>query len=239
MTPRLEWTWDNFFASGSIRFYCWRRCFCVNENSANLHNETLWRFLAEHELTETSDGSIVLREPSSQSVQLQLLPAQNTGTHISGTCGKSGDEFCAMSWPANILGPLKPIAPPDLTQVARIPGSPDLTICGNKCSRQQDCIPTDPKTERCICAEPSPVDAQRLGLDPVFPPAVCLALGLPLSGWHIGRRESNEELENDDSNFLDTSRLRDERGRPYQCLCNATYIANICCGVEDGLVWIH
>ncbi len=75
----------------------------------------------------------------------------------------------------------------------------------------------------CFCGVPTPEDGRRLGLDIIAPVPVCLVLAHlvvdGLSGRDIGR------------SFVD------QRGVPYQCPCNSTYISNACCGNEDGMVW--
>lgn len=77
-------------------------------------------------------------------------------------------------------------------------------------------------------AFPNSEDAQALGLDPVFPPSICVAfdrVNFGLVSSLIGRNEK-------------ASRYVDQQGVPYQRRCNNTYTGIECCGSCDGMVWL-
>ena len=121
MTPRLEWTWDggNFFASASIRYYCWARCACRTNHSKNNTPTALWNWIRGHEMTLREDGSMSIQSSSSNpqsstttttTTQI-ILPPQNGPNSPSGTCGVNGTEFCPQKWPTSLYGPVPPRAP--------------------------------------------------------------------------------------------------------------------------------
>ena len=223
LTPRLDWTWENFYISASIRFYCWQRCACSNfptrENTTSQPSTTkLWNFVRNHPLTHKDDGSFVYR--ASASKEVQVLPPQNRLGTPAGTCGADGKQFCPAPWPTEILGPI-PQTPPGSTEVLRTPGSRNMTLCGNRCSGPEECGSDSPETD-CFCALPSPNDAHNLGIDPVASPFVCLALvSSTLVGSLAGRGIRG---------------YIDERGEEYQCLCNETFVAAECCDLSRNLL---
>ena len=51
----------------------------------------------------------------------------------------------------------------------------NMSICGNECHQPSDCGTSDDQYS-CSCAVPSYADTRKLGLDPVAPVAVCIAL---------------------------------------------------------------
>ena len=82
LTPRADWTWNNFFVSASIRFYCWQHCACTSEptreNTTSTPSTTkLWAFVKNHELSHNNDGSFTYQRTGSQASEGQVLPPQN------------------------------------------------------------------------------------------------------------------------------------------------------------------
>ena len=226
MTPRLDWTWGggNFFAAASIRMHCIRYCRCTSWPNGRTTNNTylngLWNFIGGAQLALRPSGQIDLQSTSNAHLAT-VLPAQNDPGSTSGTCGVNGNQFCPQPWPTPLLGPI-PRSPPDATDIVRPGPNPgtnnNLTTCGNKCQGPQDCGGVDDE-KACACAIPSGEDAKALGLDPVFPVAVCLVLmhsNFGGKGGLIGRRE----------------------GKPWRCLCNVTFAHGECCGSRDGMVWL-
>lgn len=250
LTPRYEWTWGgpNFLASAAIRTYCRMRCTCKNDPSKQdplqqLFGSTVWNIIASQNFAANSDGSITIQGTGSQQSETQILPAQPPLNRLNqyaaaGTCGATGRQFCPSTWPTEILGDIKQmLAPPNATEIIAPPASPptdDFTTCGRYCSSQKDCGPGNSQ-EDCFCGLPSPKDARTLGLDPISPVTVCLVLALAASG--ISGRDVPMV---DDGVATSTPALQylDERGEPYQCPCNSTYISNECCGAKDGMVWL-
>lgn len=196
----------------------------------------VWRITATHQLARQSDGSITLEaagsgdgsggggggagatgEAGRTSLGL-VLPRQRGAKPAAGRCGHDHRQFCPEKWPVDVLGPV-PRAPPDATLVWKAPGDggKNLTQCGSRCKSPRDCGIGDGSGEDgCFCALPSPQDSRRLGLDPVAPMAVCLALvHAAVSGGIMGR---------------EVGRFVDERGEMYRCLCNETYVSHECCG---------
>lgn len=227
LTPRLDWTWNNFFLSASIRFYCWQHCACTSEptgeNTTSTPSTTkLWAFVKGHEMAHNSNGSYTYQQTGSQASEGQVLPPQNRLGTPAGSCGTDGRQFCSVPWPTNILGPI-PQSPPHSTEIEHAFDSKDMTTCGNTCKGPQDCGSKDPDAD-CFCALPSPDDAHRLGLDPIASPFVCLSLALGISIGGLGRR--------------DVKRYVDQKGWEYRCPCNETFVAPECCGVRDGMVFL-
>ena len=145
-TPRLEWTWSgNFLASVAIRTYCWRRCACeyrpTKENlTTSVFGLSVWPLLEDVYVAEAPDGSMTLQNLNSQLSLMQILPSQRPATRLAaaapaaGTCGIDGKQFCEISWPADILGPDIPRAPPNPSQVVKPAAaahpSRNFTECG-------------------------------------------------------------------------------------------------------------
>lgn len=214
-----------------------------------------------HAFHAQSDGSINLELGGSQTSEMQILPPQSGLKHPAGSCGSDGQQFCSKPWPKDVLGAI-PRSPPEISQIDPAPkGAHELTKCGSFCRRPQECGSrgTVPKSERCFCAEPSPRDARMLGLDPVAPTTVCLALGITMmAGSLVGRGEMggidqmdsrgmNVLLQRDmpngiaeESLFRDAEKGQylDERGVEYRCLCNETFTSPLCCDSRDGMVWL-
>lgn len=184
------------------------------------------------------DGSMTLKTdadeagPSEPITTMVILPAQNVARNRlnphgppAGTCGPDKRQFCPMEWP-KAIGPI-PRTPIGATLIVKSPAaaavpSDNFTQCGQYCHGPQDCGSSDADGQ-CFCAVPSPQDARTLGLDVVAPVPVCLVLaGLAVESL-AGR---------DERKYLD------ERGMEYQCPCNSTYTAPVCCGSSDGMVWL-
>lgn len=246
MTPRLEWTWDggNFFASASIRYYCWQRCACKTNHSKNGTSTALWNFIRGHELTSRKDGSMFI-QPSgdnhnnspdqgrgSTTSSTQVLPPQKGAGSPSGTCGVNGNEFCSQKWDVSTYGPV-PVTPPNVTDIIKpSPPNMNLTVCGNECTKPSDCSTSSfPATDDvdaavgCSCALPSVDDARTLGFDPVAPVAVCMALFISsiqrqkIAGGtpsSLGGRDVQMQ-------FVNAENV------PHTCRCNETVIADACC----------
>lgn len=233
LTPRLEWTWsNNFFAAAAIRFHCWQRCACSKNPSkedpvTSLFLKPIWNIVGSRNIAQHDDGSLTLEATGSQQSEMQILPPQPPSNRLShyppaGTCGHDGRQFCPIPWPADIQGPVSQMqTPPNATLIVKDPASANFTKCGRYCDTSQDCGPSDSK-DTCVCAIPSPKDSRTLGLDPISPKTICLALALAITG--ISSRAVPQYL--------------DEEGSPYQCACNTTYISNDCCRNDDWMVWL-
>ncbi|KAL8632012.1 hypothetical protein Q9189_002277 [Teloschistes chrysophthalmus] len=245
ITPRYEWTWNNFIASLGIRFYCYQRCACTfqpspTDNTAAFWMKPqvkIWRFLHGYEARQNADGSLTYEKVGASSSSGQVLPAPSQGgTHCAGPCGMDGRAFCSSPWPTALLGPIQQMQePPDpiIEAVKPRPGSHELTTCGSFCKSVLDCGRKDTEAAAsdtdCTCATPSPAQWRYLGFDAVVPAAVCLAL--------MATTTISEPLHRRDF-VRDGGRLRyvDEKGVEYHCLCNSTYISPECCGSKDGVV---
>lgn len=247
-TPRLDWTWGggNFFASASIRFVCWRRCACSNV-SPTRDNTTasLWSFVHGHALSLRPGGAIVVQQesgpvPPGGQRETLVLPSQHGPGSASGTCGASGTEFCPQAWPQEIYGDI-PRVPPDTTDIVR-PEAPSnkKMVCGNTCTGTSDCSSRGKQFE-CSCALPSVTDARILGLDPVAPVAVCLALFASTMQRHSpnGKRtllDQKQSIDHELSGMYAQPTFVDSRGLPHTCKCNATFISDACCVSTNRLV---
>ena len=142
----------------------------------------------------------------------------------AGTCGKSKKDFCPLQWDTKLYGPLALNG--DLDEKATPAGPRQLTQCGSRCNGPSDCHASG-NAGTCACAIPGPSDARALGLDPVFPPAVCLFVAAAIGNMNsrIGGKRN-----------LDISLPTDQDGNHVQCLCNVTYISPSCCGTNDGRI---
>lgn len=168
-----------------------------------------------------------------------MLPAQDPGKGAGGStaggCGEDGKQFCPGPWPFDELGPV-PRAPPGSSEIFPPVAAHDggekegsLTVCGGRCTGNRECASSGLDLYACDCAYPNEGDARMLGLDPVAPPSICLALekgAFGLRSGLVGRRDRG----------LGVGRYTDANGIPYQCRCNATYTANECCGKRDGII---
>ena len=235
MTPRYDWTWEggNFFATAAIRFYCWQHCACKSNPPLNRDTSNLWQFMTSLQLQLHDDGSVGLKPSGSGQQQqtsdkgTQVLPPQQQGASDSpsGTCGANRDEFCPKAWDTMAWGPV-PHAPPNVTDIVKPvpPKNGSIGVCGNKCSGPSDCSTTEHQYS-CSCAFPSASDAHSLGLDPVTPIAICIALfssALHGSGNGLGGRN--------------LPRYVDSQGVPHNCRCNETTVADSCCRSSKAIV---
>ena len=220
--------------------YCWQRCACTSMPRKQ-DNQTIglwmspialvWRVSTKSQLAQQKDGSITVEEvgagTSSEGQSLgEVLPRQVGANPPAGHCGHDHKQFCAEAWPIDVFGAV-PRSPPDATNVWKDAGEKagDLTQCGSRCEKPQDCRGGGATGGYgCFCALPSLEDIRKLGLDPVAPVAVCLALMYKVNKGLSGR---------------DVERYVDQEGQNYRCLCNATLVAEECCGARDGMVYLN
>ncbi|MCJ1277055.1 hypothetical protein MMC21_004864 [Puttea exsequens] len=229
LTPRLDWTWagGDFFFSAAVRYHCWSNCMCNDGRPKAGLNTTYWHWIRGHPITAGRFGDLKYSSGTDQSGQnslVQILPKQSgpgSSPGSSGTCGPSGKDFCPQAFPSD-LGPV-PRAPAYVSDVVKDESS-DLTVCGSKCSSNQDCHSTL-SADECVCAYPNSYEAQTLGLDPVLPPAVCLALAIATFKSNLPKR----------GGYINV----DSNGEPRRCRCNATFTDNACCGSKTGMVWLE
>ena len=230
----------------------------------------------------SGNGAPPAKRPKTANTLMTILPAQlnrdnspaQQGRGPSGTCGADRSQFCPQPWPSSLLGPI-PSAPPDATEiVAPSPadpppsssssssassnnGKPGLTVCGNRCEGPQDCgQPQQTKgtdaAHQCVCAYPNAKDARTLGLDPVSPASVCLALvtlafghaaksGKQTPGGKLGGRDvviAPPLLPSSSSSSMEYVPAGQSWDQDWLCRCNATFTHNVCCGSRTGMVWL-
>ena len=245
MTPRVEWTWDNFLFSAALRFHCRTHCKCEyrTENDPNHPDETnVWEISPTSRFVRSTWGRITLEstgyplladghpadEGDGQSssgasttyedIILLVLPSQANGP-ISGTCGADKKQFCQEPWPEAILGPL-PRSP--IVYIPGVPRNPPENICKTGCTSPQQCI--DQSSLRCPLLGPCAVNISTMTQK------VTGSLGNVVTSFAIsrcvrkhsrlnGRAEENQEI-------LD-----------WPCACNSTYVSHGCCHADNGLVW--
>ena len=240
MTPRYDWSWGggNLGAVASIRYHCWRHCTCSSGPPVDRDPSGLWRVLTGLHIGIQSDGSVTMEAtgssqqgPGTNAGTQQVLPPQQPGTSSSpsGTCGPNHDEFCPKTWDTAAWGPI-PLEPPNVTDIVKTspPKAGVMGVCGNRCTGPSDCGTTEDQYS-CSCAFPSVNDAHLLGLDPVTPVAVCIALfasamGGTSNGKGLGGRDLNVYV--------------DQEGVPYSCRCNETVVSDACCESRDGMLWL-
>lgn len=228
MTPRLDWTWagGNFFASASIRFFCWQHCNCntnlKKHSTSNDSAKRFWAFISGHQLTQLSSGAVHLQTSATTGPRsnVQVLPPQKGAGSSSGRCGANGTGFCPQLWNERTYGP-PPRLPPNVTDIVKPLNNVNLTVCGNTCNGPSDCGSSD-SGYSCACSFPSPEDAAKLGLDPVAPVAVCLALFMTSVQSKLGGRDA--------PSYVNT------RGLPHMCKCNETVTGVECCGPTNGIL---
>lgn len=187
----------------------------------------VWPLLPGYSFRQNMDGSYYLVGVGSKGdpVSMQILPSQQgtTGPH-NGHCGPNGTDFCPSKWDKEILGPV-PLVPPNTTDiiqpvVTQSKGG-NSTVCGNACHGPSDCGSTSTTGSdeySCSCAFPSTDDARKLGLDPVAPVAVCLALFMTSVQSKLGGKRDTIPT------------YVDARGVPHTCRCNETVTGAECCG---------
>ncbi|KAI9669836.1 MAG: hypothetical protein M1817_004577 [Caeruleum heppii] len=208
-----------------------------------------------------SNGSIEVQvrgKDGSLKTAIPVLPAITVGVPFAaGTCGPQRNELCAQRWPTDVLGPI-PTAPPGAsprelsvpdgrwpialdptmnpsTTPADLAGSvtpAELPTCGATCRSNQDCRGNgEPSSCRCL-AIGEPV-ARQAGVDPVFPPALCLifsaTLGTTLAKYAKPLPKRGGEIEGQGAD------RHTDAG--WGCVCNATYISKACCETDKGVVW--
>lgn len=254
MTPQWNWTLggSNVFAALSIRYHCSRYCRCKNPVNATLTNSTVrapyalglrvrptsmqpvWNVLMDgavsFQITELSDGSLEYQARSADgpSHSKQILPPQTGPGSPSGTCGADGRQFCPAQWPAEYVGQ-PPVAPPVIPNQNSFMAS-DLNV--DRCGTSQTChSPAGCGTDingPCKCVEPDARTARKYGLDPTFPPAICLMImSLSVGSSIVGGKRSLPQP---------PQLTLDGEGKPWRCLCNATYVSAGCCTAPDGLL---
>ncbi len=231
MTPRFDWTWvgGNFLASASIRFFCWQHCSCTvdpnkNRNTTTNINKRLWTLPFGQQMIQASNGATYLYQldPERSKKYVQVLPPQNTAGSRSGTCGVNGTDFCPQAWDEHAYGPV-PRAPANASNTVKPPTGVDRTVCGNTCNSTADCGSSTDSEYSCSCAFPSPNDARKFGLDPVYPVAACLAL-------FLASTQSNNLGGRSLPGYVDA------RGVPHTCRCNREKIGVECCGRTNGVL---
>ena len=226
MTPRYDWTWNggNFFASVSIRFFCWQHCSCAVDLDETLTgtetDNRLWTLPFGQQVTQSPNGAIYIHPlgPAGPGRRVQILPPQQGAGSSSGGCGKNGTDFCPQAWDEHIYG-LIPRASANTTDIIRPPTDIFHTVCGNTCHSLSDCGSVD-RDYSCSCAFPSFHDARRLGLDPIHLVAACLALFTASIQGKLGGRSV--------PNYVDA------RGVPHTCRCNERETGRECCGQTNG-----
>ena len=178
--------------------------------------------------------------PENQPRGTQVLPPQNGAGSPSGTCGASGREFCPRKWDEVVYGAV-PQTPPGATDIEKLPPSnPNSTACGNQCNSTTDCGSPNVAGFSCSCALPSVPDAKKLGLDPVAPIAICLALFA--SSLKTSQPGGKREILGEGVEIGSLIGMRsvpayvDRRGVPYTCKCNETFTADACCRSRNGIV---
>ena len=215
MTPRHDWTWTggNLRFVASLRWHCSRVCVCWDDPSHDNMTTNLWQILEGLSIIN-QDRSLYLISKAIDG-RTQILPSQTGPNPPAGTCGASGTEFCPLSWDFKAWGPA-PTAPVGATDIIK-PQAPstNISVCGNKCHQPSDCGTTDHQYS-CSCALPTTADIRNLGLDPIAPVAICIALFAT-------------SIKSNSLNGRNSPRFADYNDMPHTCKCNATLTADECC----------
>ncbi|KAL9610854.1 MAG: hypothetical protein Q9167_004459 [Letrouitia subvulpina] len=267
----------------ALRTHCYRFCGCnilrttstsvssvpskpTDDPTTVTSKKRKYPFEPDYVVEIPDDGSMVLKRRSDgQELAPALSPQQSTNQRnaAAGPCGPEGMDFCPGPWKDEWgENPLdwarKRKKPGQGTGVlgGSGAGKKPLTACGSRCKTMRDCAPAPVPASAgrgCFCASPGPSIARALGLDPLFPPPVCLVgtvSGLP---WPGGRRRARRDLRGggETSGLVaeGSGRAEEEEedqaqvvlngeGEVMECLCNETYSGPGCCWVRDGLVWV-
>ena len=81
------------------------------------------------------------------------------------------------------------------------------------------------------------MNAKKYGLDPIAPPAICLALTVALTASSGGRKRDLGAHEYPGENIPQRQVYLNSEGNPYVCRYNATFVSMNCCGSTDSMVW--
>ena len=216
MTPRHDWTWagGNLRFVASLRWHCSRVCTCWDNPYHDNITTKFWQILEGLSIMD-QDKSLYLMAKATKR-QTEILPPQTGPNAPSGTCGVSGTEFCPLDWDFKAWGPV-PGTPVGASDIIK-PQAPstNMTICGNKCRQPSDCGSASDQYS-CSCALPTMTDVRALGLDPVAPVAICVALFASSMKQSTSLNGRNVPI------YTDYFRV------PHTCKCNATHISDECC----------
>jgi hypothetical protein len=205
MTPRLDWTLNNLFASLSIRYYCNVFCRCPDplDSTTSIENTLLdigeWD-TADKDLRLKYGFTVVGGEtPGSldiigaNGISATIFPTQRPGQPmISATCGADGRQLCPFEWREDLYGPnpLRPLIPEYIGHPQPIPIR-KLYQCGgdDPCQGPADCgVDQDiPGSSRhCSCVVPwTPAQlaaARARGEDAVAPNSICAVISMTILG---------------------------------------------------------
>ena len=231
LSQRYSWTsasysWIKVIA---IRQHCWQYCTCSGPKNPLRNNGKGYQVNSDLIVQTRYDGSMVLLNQKTNKKVGNILRPQGLATIAedpSEECKPDDTGFCTVPWNTTNWRPPVP-GNADLGEPKKAAGASSITQCGNKCQGPQDCRASDTATS-CFCAVPGPRDAKNLGLDPIFPPAVCLILNAAVAAINSGLTGKRE---------VDQAALYvDGEGHPARCLCNATYISPACCGSQHGMI---
>ena len=215
MTPRYDWTWTggNLRFVASLRWHCSRVCSCHTDPHYDNFTTGMWQILEGLGILD-QDQSLYLISKATER-RISLLPPQTGTNPPSGTCGPSGTQFCPLDWDYKAWGPT-PDAPFGASDIIK-PEAPNtnITVCGNRCRQPSDCGSTSDKYS-CSCAIPTMTDIRTLGLDPIAPVAICIAL-------FASSMKSNSLIGRNAPRYTDYFQT------PHTCVCNATHVSDECC----------
>ena len=264
MTPRLDWTFDNFYASLSIRLWCIAGCRCPDSLDSTVQSDTT---AVDEDEYDNTDRELQLKDGLTVIVQkdgsLKLVGANGMSTivpnpqksGVSRTCGADGKQFCPFQWPEDLYGPrfLQPPRPRRNGRPQPSPG-PKLKQCGSndRCQGPADCgdMSSIPEGSHCSCVIPQTsaqlAAAAARGEDPAFPQSVCGIMALALVGSISGKLNGY----NYGNSLLNPRHVDSERGEgadeydttglesAYPCVCNASYVSHACCdSTKGGIIW--
>ncbi len=215
MTPRHDWTWvgGNLRFVASLRWHCSRVCSCWENPHHDNFTTKMWQILEGLSIMDQDKGLYLISKATEK--RISILPPQTGPNPPSGTCGGSTRAFCPLDWDYKAWGPA-PTAPVGASDIIK-PQAPNtnITVCGNKCQRPSDCGSLSDEYS-CSCAIPTITDIRTLGLDPVAPVAICIALFA-------------SSMKSASLNGRDLPTYTDHYQMPHTCVCNATHVSDECC----------
>ena len=215
MTPRHDWTWTggNLRFVASLRWHCSRVCSCWDNPHHDNFTTNMWRILEGLHILDQDKGLYLISKATEH--RTEVLPPQIGPNSPSGDCGGSRKSFCPLNWDYKAWGPA-PTAPVGASDIIKPQApNPNITVCGNKCHKPSDCGSTSAEYN-CSCAIPTMTDIRTLGLDPVAPVAICIALFV--SSMKSGRLHGRNV-----PSYTDYFQM------PHTCVCNATHVSDECC----------
>ncbi|KAI9676494.1 MAG: hypothetical protein M1817_000652 [Caeruleum heppii] len=259
-TPRVDWTWNNFLASASIRFHCRRFCRCKypGEKTEPNNGNAVWQFILGLSFISKWDGSTQVARSGTGETLMQVLPPQSGAGPSAGTCGPDGKQFCPTPWPLEILGPI-PRGPPgsNMSGLLVAPANPadprqmfdpdDATDGSASTSNATDASASDAD----LTSTQGQCGASCTGVAECRSPGAGVRCTCKVPNWREAVTAGLDPVFPTALCIALATQMVNpvpappglgrrevlEDDEAMACACNATYVSHSCCGSEDGMIW--